>query len=318
MPKLTRIKSVDRNNNIQFFESIAQAAEYHKCDESSIRKALDKSHRYSCGRSWHTVDDHNISDAKILILDIETSPILAWVWRLWDQNISLDQIESDFFILSWAAKWLGSEKCYSEVLTSEEVTNERDARIMKSLWILLDDADVVIAHYGDKFDMPKIRGRFVENGLMPPSSYKQIDTRKIASKEFGFSSNKLEALARKFGISGKNDTDFSLWKRCMRGDSNALEYMRTYNEQDVFILEEVYIALRPYIKGHPNLDLYIDSDKPVCPSCGFDTLVPIPEKFFYTQAVRYQLYRCTNCGAISRAKKGTPYIHKKQISAIPR
>lgn len=318
MPKLTRIKSIDRNNSIRFFESIAQAAEHHKCNESSIRKTLDKPHRYSCGRSWHTVDEHTISDAKILILDIETSPLLAYVFRLWKQDISLDQIASDWFMLTWAAKWLGSKIAHSDRLTPEEALAQNDRRIVKNLWTLLDEADIVVAHYGDRFDLPKIRSRFLIHGLVPPSAYKQIDTKSVASKEFGFSSNKLDALARLLGLEGKDKTDFLLWRGCMEGREESLAYMLKYNIKDIYVLEEVYIALRPYIKGHPNLDLYIDSDKSVCPSCGFDKLEPIPGKFFYTQAVRYQLYRCTNCGAISRAKKGTPYINKKQISAIPR
>ena len=318
MPKLIRIKSIDIDNKIKFFDSIAQAAEFHKCNESSIRKALDKPNRLCCARSWHTVDEHTVSDAKILILDIETSPLLAHVFNLWKQDIYLDQIVSDWFMLTWAAKWLGSEVVHSNRLTSEEALAQNDRRIVKNLWILLDEADIVVAHYGDRFDLPKIRSRFLVHGLIPPSSYKQIDTKSIASKEFGFSSNKLDALAGLLGLEGKDKTDFLLWKGCMEGREESLFNMEKYNVKDILVLEEVYLALRPYIKGHPNLDLYIDSDKSLCPSCGFDTLVPIPGKFFYTQAVRYQLYRCTNCGAISRAKKGTPYINKKQISAIPR
>ena len=43
--------------------------------------------------------------AKILIIDIETSPIMGKVWSLWKQNVSLDQIEEDWYIMSYAAKW---------------------------------------------------------------------------------------------------------------------------------------------------------------------------------------------------------------------
>jgi DNA polymerase elongation subunit (family B) len=318
------IRSIDKHGNTQEFNSIAEAAEYHKCNESSIRKVLDKSDRYSCGKQWIFINDTDIpilekvSQAKVLILDIETVPLKVYAWALYDQNIYIDQIISEWFMLSYSVKWLGEEEACSEVLTPEEVKNEDDFRLVKSLWEFLDEADIVIAHHGDKFDLPKIRSRFIVHEMIPPSSYKQIDTKKIASRQFGFTSNKLEALARLLGLDGKNKTEFNLWVRCLNGDEDALEEMRMYNVQDIFVLEEVYLKLRPYITGHPNLDLYIDSDESVCPSCGKSTLEPIKGKFFYTQAVRYQLYRCTECGAICRAKKGTPYINKKNVSAIPR
>jgi hypothetical protein len=315
MPKL--IKSVIRETEVEFFNSIAEAARHHKCNESSIRKVMNKPGRKCCGRSWYT-EEVRESGAKILVLDIETAPIRAYVWRLWDQNVGLSQIISNWFMISWAAKWLGEEEAFSAVLTPTEILNEDDERISHGLWDLLDQADIVIAHNGDKFDMPKIRSRFLVNKLLPPSPYKQIDTLRVAQKEFGFASNKLEALATLLGYAGKNSTSFELWAECMKGNAEALEYMRVYNVQDIYVLENVYVALRPYIKGHPNLDLFVDSDESHCPSCGKNTLRVVTDKFFYTQSVRYQVHRCSSCGSLARAKKGIPYKSKKQVSPIPR
>ena len=113
-------------------------------------------------------------------------------------------------MLSWSAKWLDSNETFSAVLTPEEALHEDDTRIVKDLWILLDEADVVIAHNGKKFDVPKCNARFIVAGLAPPSFYKQIDTLDIAKKQFGFSSNKLDALAGYFGFKTKLDTSFEL------------------------------------------------------------------------------------------------------------
>ena len=44
---------------------------------------------------------------KILTFDIETSPVEAYVWGLWDQNIPIDFVKTDWTIFAWAAKWLG-------------------------------------------------------------------------------------------------------------------------------------------------------------------------------------------------------------------
>jgi predicted RNA-binding Zn-ribbon protein involved in translation (DUF1610 family) len=153
---------------------------------------------------------------------------------------------------------------------------------------------------------------------MPPSPYRQIDTLRIAQTNFGFTHNGLDALAEFFGIEGKIATTFELWKACVRGEDKALSLMEIYNKKDVSVLEAIFHKLKGYAKGLPNLDMYNDTENPVCPTCGNHSLSWIEGKYFYTQAVRYKVHQCTECGAISRAKKGTPFINKKVISPIPR
>ena len=159
-----------------------------------------------------------IKKANILIFDIETAPLKAYVWHRWNQNIYLDQTISEWFMICWSAKWLGSEEVFSECLTPDEIREEIDSRIVKKLWSLIDQADIVIAHNGKRFDVPKINSRFIMANLPPTSSYIQIDTKEVAAKQFGFSSNKLDALAGYFNIEHKDDTDFELWVNCMNGD----------------------------------------------------------------------------------------------------
>ena len=259
-----------------------------------------------------------ISAPKILVLDIETAPIRAYTWGLWKQNIFLDQIISNFFIISWAAKWLDEEQLFGMVLTPNEIVKENDKNILIPLWELLDQADIVVAHNGDKFDIPKINSRFIVNDMLPPSPYKQIDTKKIAKNIFGFSSNKLEALARQFGFEGKYGTTMELWVDCMKGDALSLFQMLEYNEQDVIVLENVFNKIKSYAKGFPNLNLYNDEEFITCPHCNSKHVSQIHGKYFYTNSVRYQLYTCNDCGAHSRGKKAVPYKNKKQIISIPR
>jgi hypothetical protein len=44
--------------------------------------------------------------------------------------------------------------------------------------------------------------------------------------------------------------------------------MRRYNIRDVVALEPLYLKLRPWIEGHPNVAVYSDSDEVACPKCG--------------------------------------------------
>ena len=233
---------------------------------------------------------------KILIFDVETAPMRAYIWSRWKQNIYLDQTISEWFMLTWSAKWLFSKEIISNRLTGKEVLKEDDSRIVKELWKLFDTADIVIAHNAKGFDILKCNSRFILNGLYPPSYYKVIDTKEIAAKHFGFSSNKLDALAQLFHIPVKLHTGFELWSKCMEGDEKSLKYMEKYNKHDVEILEEVYLTLLPYIKGHPNYNLYIDSIAPVCPTCG-GTHLESTGYYYYTPVSKYENFRCVECGS---------------------
>lgn len=247
---------------------------------------------------------------KILIFDIETAPLKGYIWRLWKEDVGPNRMISDWFMLTWSAKWLFDSKVYSAKLTPKEVKNEDDKRITTDLWKLIDEADIVVAHNGDKFDIPKINSRFIVNGLNPPSHYKTIDTKKVASKQFGFSSNKLDMLAKTFGFSGKFDTTFELWERCMNGEEEALNYMQKYNDQDVILLEEIYLKLRPWIKSHPNVGLYMKLDEPVCSHCGSNKLEYM-DKYYYTMTGKFETYRC-KCGAIGRRRLNSFDKDKKE------
>lgn len=252
-------------------------------------------------------------NVKILVFDIETSPMVAYVWARWKQNVYLEQTISEWFMLCWAAKWIGGEMM-SDCVTPEEAVSEDDKRITKSLWMLLNEADIVIAHNGSKFDIPKMNSRFAVHGIKPPTPYRQIDTKVVAAKQFGFSSNKLDALAGYFGIRHKDNTNFDLWKRCVSGDKEALDYMRNYNIGDVEILEKVYFKLRPWIKNHPNISLYIESDEERCPYCGSHNLNDTGT-YSYTQVSKFSNVRCEDCDGIAR-RRVSEYPKNKRKNLI--
>lgn len=243
---------------------------------------------------------------KILIFDIETAPMRAYVWRMWKENIAPCQVISDWFMIAWSAKWLYAGEVMGDVLTSKEAVAEDDSRIVKSLWKLIDAADIVVSHNGDRFDIPRMNARFIIHDLYPPKPYFSVDTCQTARRQFGFSSNRLDSLADYFGFDHKLDTDFSLWQKCLEGDSEALGYMSEYNKRDVTLLEEVYLKLRPWIRNHPNISNILQ-DMNVCTVCGSYRLEKI-EGEYYTGVNRYELYRCKDCGAVIRGRKALPSV----------
>lgn len=249
--------------------------------------------------------------AKILVLDIETAPLQVYVWRVWKENVGVDQIESEWFMLTWSAKWLFEDTILSDKLTSREAKKEDDRRIVKSVWKLLDEADIVIMHNGDSFDRPKMNTRFIVHGFKPTTLYQTIDTKKIAAKQFGFTHNSLNGLSKLFGFGEKIHTEFYLWKRCVAGNEDALAEMETYNKQDVFLLEDVYLKLRPWIKNHPNIGLFIDSNEPVCPACGSKNITFKEGNYYTTQVSRFPVFQC-ECGAVGRARRSVVTREKRK------
>ena len=255
-------------------------------------------------------------DAKILVFDIETSPLLSYTWGKWKQNINDCQLINDWFMITWSAKWLFDDKYLSDKLTPEEAIKQNDKRIVKSIFELIDKADIVIAHNGDKFDLRKLNTRFLFYELGTPSSYQSIDTLKHARKQLSVTSNRLDYLGKFFGLDRKIETGgFELWANCLRGDEKALKDMETYNIQDVKLLEDVYLFLRPYIKPHPNLALFIDDELKRCPTCGSDQLEWKSE--YITTVSVYAEYKCKCCGSNSRERKKLSK-NKHILSSLPR
>jgi len=239
---------------------------------------------------------------RILFLDIETAPILAWVWGLFKPLIAICQIEQDWHMLCYAAKWKG-EDC---MLTDANWFHKRDFKkdrtndfnIVSSLWHLLDEADIVVAHNGDKFDVSKINAKFFEYGFTPPSPYKIVDTLKVAKNRFNFSSNRLDYISRLRQIGQKLKTDFELWKDVMDGVPSECDRMMEYNEEDVYLLEEVYEDMLPWISNHPNVGVYSEGDRACCTNCGSDNIHY--RGTAKTQAGSYRRFVCKECGTWGR------------------
>jgi len=251
----------------------------------------------------------------ILLLDVETAPILASVWRLWDENVGLEQIKKDKHLLSFAAKWLGDKDVMYEDQSHARLI-EDDKKLLKSIWKLLDEADIVIAHNGQAFDVPMIQARMVIQGMTPPSPFRHVDTLREAKRHFGFTSNKLEYLAGQMGCpksAHKDFPGFELWKEVMLGNKKAWAEMKRYNIQDVKALEVVYLKLRPWIEGHPNVAIYTDLSNPACPKCGGNVQ---KRGTRITNFGKYQNYYCTNCGGWSRGRVllNSPADRKRQLA----
>ena len=241
--------------------------------------------------------------ARILVIDIETTPNLGYIWGLFNQNIGINQLFDVGTVICFAAMWHGEKKIeFHSVYDFDRglTTNEATEDMIEAAWQLLDEADIVVHWNGKKFDIPWLFRMFLERGMRPPSPFKQIDLCNVVKKEMYFTSNKLDHVAQQLGVGGKVSTGgFELWLDCMFDDLPAWKRMRRYNINDVRITDRVYAKLIPWIPNHPHIGLH-GGDLNACGRCGGELE---RRGFKATSLGVYQQYRCKSCGGWSRGKK---------------
>jgi hypothetical protein len=232
---------------------------------------------------------------KILFLDLETSPNLAHVWGLWDQNIAITQIERSTEVICWGARWLGSDK-----VIFKSVHHHGKEAMLDELHKVMDEADVLIGWNSAAFDSKHIKREFIENGYSPPSPWTELDLMKVVRSQFKFPSNKLDYVAQKLGVGAKvQHSGFQLWLDCMAGIPKAWKMMKEYQIQDVNLLLDLYDVLLPWIKNHPHIGA--SEGKPTaCRNCGHDRLKPNGSQM--SSAGKYKKYLCEACNTHHRGE----------------
>jgi len=243
------------------------------------------------------------SEPKVLLLDLETSPMIAYSWGpKWET--SLIEILEQSQILSYSVKWLGGKHITKGQIDFKGYKKNvlDDEKLAEELNELLNIADIVISQNGNAFDLKVLRSRFMVHNLTPPSPSKLIDTFLEAKKNLRLPSYKLDDICDYFNIGRKIKTDFSLWKGCMKGDKKSWKKLKRYNKMDVLLLEKLYLKIKPYMKTHPNYGVYMEGN--VCPRCGSKKLHK--RGFAVTLTRKYRRLHCQNCGGWSRSVQSVP------------
>lgn len=236
-----------------------------------------------------------MAEPRIAFYDLENAPSLGWYYDRWKEgNIVAD--EQDWFMLSFAWQWQGETKVHCKALCdypSYKKNKTDDSPLIKDLWKLFDEADILIAHNGDRFDRRKSNARFLGCKLHPPSPYKTIDTLKVARRQFMLGSNSLASLGQFLGLGGKlPTTGWDTWRGCIEGDPKAWSTVKRYNKRDVTLLKGVYEELRPWIPNHPDLRNY--TGRTGCPACQSKNVQC--RGFNVAKTRKTQRMQCRDCG----------------------
>lgn len=237
---------------------------------------------------------------KILLWDIETSPLVAAIWGLFDQNIHIDSIIHDWFIICASWRWYGQEHVSNVSLLDDKkrfAKNFRDDKhVVKTLAGLMEQADMVVAQNGDAFDTKKLNARAIFHGLPPIPKVPSCDTLKEARRTFKFTSNKLDYISKYLGHDGKIKNEPGLWLKAMNGHAPSIKKMVKYCDGDIIELTNIYEDLRPHMKNHPNMNIFLRTDY-CCPSCGS----PKVQRRGYniSRTGKKQRWQCRSCGSFS-------------------
>jgi hypothetical protein len=246
----------------------------------------------------------------IWVYDIETSPIMAALWSMWQKHTDVNATMRDWRILTWAGKWFGDDEIISDSAFTDTdfngfMTDINDQRIVASLMDKFDQADAVVAHNGNKFDQKKVQARAIIHGMRPPTPYKQIDTMLIAKGNGAFLSNRLDYLAKQLCGYGKLPTGgMSLWLGCLSGDEESWDTMLKYNIGDVDVLENVWVALAPWDKRTPSFVTHSSVEVHTCTNlaCGSTNVVENGGTV-KTGISEFIGYTCEDCGHHMRGRK---------------
>lgn len=245
-------------------------------------------------------------------MDLEVAPTLATVWGLWNVNVGINQIVGNSYVLSWAAKWYGTDEVeYSSL----HMTSHKN--MITELYKLVNEADVVIGYNLDSFDMKIFNKEVLLLGLSVPTPYKTVDLLKVVRKRFRFTSNKLDYVAQQLKLGKKTKHQgHELWLSCMNKGAEdyhqAWAIMEEYNCNDVVLTEKLYDAVKGWIPNHPSHSAFQNDH--VCPNCGGKHLQKRGTAL--TTSLTYQRWQCGDCGSWSRSKVAQKADRSTQLTGI--
>lgn len=253
------------------------------------------------------------ADAKMLYLDIESYPEVAYVWGLRKQMyIPPSHVIQDGRTACFSAKWAHKRQplFYSE-------WEHGQGGMIQAAWDLLNEADVLIHYNGNGYDIPHLKREMLLQDMKPPTGFKNVDLMRVVMKHFRFPSYKLDYVLKRLDMEQKiPNKGMELWDGCMKGSSADQKIMRRYNINDVKIMEPLYKRLLPWIDNHPHMGMYGDmgdEDLEVirCPNCGGSDLVKNGREALMTGW--YQRFRCNDCGTNVRGTRRKGKVSTRHV-----
>jgi len=235
-----------------------------------------------------------LHNKKILVLDLETSPMLAYVWGLGEQHVRHGQLKRGsniVDIISVAYSWMDEEEIHVMGWGYEE----QDSRpMMEKLDELINEADIVIGKNNERFDNKQINfHRWYHNrDGMPDWLTKSDDLEKHLRRHLRLPSQSLDYISDLLGLGGKEKMEFSDWVNIVEKHPTeglkAYEKMLHYNKKDVADTKAIWkYSMKHFIPKH-NMGVSLEGQ--VCRACGSTNLAW--DGSTYSGGVMYKKFKC--------------------------
>jgi len=232
---------------------------------------------------------------RIIFIDLETSPVLVWIWKTGKQVIRHDQIKTGQKpgIICICYKWAHEKKIRS---LDWGINKQDSASMLDEFEKVLKKADIIVAHNGDNFDIKQINTHRLLNGQTPLSWPTSEDTLKQFRKHFYFPSYSLDYLSKVLTGTGKSPMGFQDWIDIVEfKDPTALEKMIKYCKRDVRKLSQIYEQAMVHLTHKAHAGLIVGTGKDACPRCG--STKSLKDGVKYLRQGVYQRRQCKECGS---------------------
>lgn len=239
-------------------------------------------------------------DAGVLNMDLEVAPRMAWVYDFYETNVVEEIRPQVLLAVSW--KWLGEKEAHCLTIYDRPGINRYDDKpLVTELWNLLDEANIVCAFNGKRFDLKMSNTFFLRHNMAPPSPYKQVDPLQTLRAKFRLGCNKLDYVGQFMDVGKKTEETYKdCWKKLLEGNEKerkeASKIMSRYCQNDSELLEKVYLKVLPWMDNHPNMALYSEQET-ICPRCGCASEFEVKSYRRTGMQINAIQYKCKRCGA---------------------
>ena len=246
---------------------------------------------------------------KRMFVDIETSMNEGRFWRVgYNLNLTAENITKERQIICIAWKWQHAKKVscldwnQGSILFMPDCkpAQPTDKYMLEKFVSVMMEADQIVAHNGDRFDIPWIRGRCLINKIPCTDQLPSFDTLKGMRSKFKLNSNRLDYASKLLGHKGKDETGgFQLWHDVMDGKKSALKKMKSYCKSDVLRLEELYLDIENYVPYKTHVGVTNGLPRWTCPRCGSTEVVSNGPAILASGTIKYKMH-CQSCGGYYR------------------
>jgi hypothetical protein len=238
--------------------------------------------------------------------DIETSPNVGFHWGLGKQFMNHEYIIHEGQIMCICWKVQGEREVHE--LRWEEAEGDpigvSDALMVAEFQTVIEEADELVAQFGDNFDLPWYNGRHLVHGLPPVAFTKTADTYKMGKRHFRLNCHKLDYLAALLFNEHKTKTTYEWWRRCHpltnpdpENRERWLDKMVRYCKRDVRLLEKVWNKLAMYDPPGTHAGVFTRGDqfKWSCPRCSSIAVSKSKTRATAKGTIQHQM-QCKSCG----------------------